>query len=895
MSITPGSRIGPYEVTAPLGEGGMGVVYRARDTQLQRQVALKLLPDHFADDPDRLNRFEREAQVLASLNHPNIAQIYGLEKSGSASCIVMELVEGETLADQLRRGPLPLDEAIEVAKQIVDALAAAHERGIVHRDLKPANIKRTPAGAVKILDFGLAKAPQNPLPGEQGFSNSPTMVSGSMAGMILGTAPYMSPEQARGKSVDARTDIWAFGCVLYEMLTGTQTFTGETTTDILAKVLEGQPKWEALPAATPPSIRVLLEATLTKDPKQRLQHIGDAKVFLSRPATLDKSAPQIFRDRRGGRGWFAAAVGFALAFAAALVPASRYFMRAPAELQAIRFEMPAPGTPGVPVISPDGQRIAYVATDSGKTGIWIRSIGSLAAQLLPNTENATGLFWAPDSRRLAFFADGKLKKTDLGGGVQTLCDTAPGLTLPGTWNKDRVILFGTFAAGVSVIARVPDGGGEPTPVASSDASNEISFVPRFLPDGRHFLFHAVSFSSNGPGGSVYIGSLDSKTVKRLMTLSDFGPTGNNSGVDYAQGYLLFSRDRTLLAQPFDAEHLTLSGEPALVAENVARSFSVSETGVLVYRTAPSSTARADAFRRLLWLDRKGKPAGEISTPANVDDMRLSHDGRIAMDNEEGGSNSDIWVLDSRGVPDKLTADNPTFDGYPVWSPDGKELVYASSRGKKFPVAQLYHKFANGVGAAEALLPGEGEVTDVPQDWSTNGIVFQRLKPGTFQSSGIWVLSMPDKKPSEFLQDGFIHGQAQVSPDGRYIAYSTNASGSFQIVVQTFPKPGGEKWPITAQGGTEPLWKRDGRELYYLAPTGKIMAVSIKSDPTFQVGQTTELFQTGLPTQGNPSVKRYAVTDDGQRFLIAAGSLTPSSNDPLPITAVVNWTGLLRKK
>jgi Tol biopolymer transport system component len=722
------------------------------------------------------------------------------------------------------------------------------------------------------------------------------MVSGSLAGMVLGTAPYMSPEQARGKSVDARTDIWAFGCVLYEMLTGRQTFTGETTTDILAKVLESQPKWDALPAETPPSIRTLLEATLSKDLKQRLQHIGDAKVFLSRPPTLDKAAPVVIHERRGGRGWFAAAVGFALAFAAALVPASRYFMRAPAELPGMRFEMPQPGGSSPPVISPDGQRIAYVATDSGKTGIWIRSIGSLAAQLLPGTENAAGLFWAPDSHRLAFFADGRLKKTDVAGtGVQTLCDTAAGLSLAGTWNKDRVILFGTFLAGASVIARVPEGGGEPTAVASSGVSNEISFVPIFLPDGRHFLFHAFSIA-DGQSGSVYIGSLDSKSVKRLMALSDFGPIGNNSGVEYAEGYLLFSRDRTLMAQPFDAEHLTLSGEAAPVAENVARSFSLSETGVLVYRTASSSTATTTAVRRLLWLDRQGKPAGEISTPANVDDVRLSHDGRIAMDNADAGTNSDIWVLDSRGVPDKLTADNPNFDGYPVWSPDGKEIVFASSHEKKFPVVKLYRKFANGVGAAEALFQENGDVTDIPQDWSTNGIVFQRLKPGTFRASDIWVLSMPDKKPSAFLQSEFVSGQAQVSPNGRYLAYSTNASGSFQIVVQTFPKPNGDKWTITAQGGTEPLWKRDGRELYYLAPNGKIMAVSIKSDPTFQVGQTSELFQSGLPPQANPSVKRYAVTDDGQRFLIATGSITPATGgDPLPITAVVNWTALLRKK
>ena len=374
MSITPGTRLGPYEVISPLGEGGMGVVYRARDTQLQRQVALKLLPDHFANDSDRLSRFQREAQVLASLNHPNIAQIYGLEKAGSVSCIVMELVEGETLAERLKRGPIPLDEAIQIAKQLADGLEAAHERGIVHRDLKPANIKQTEAGAVKVLDFGLAKAAQTPLPSEPGFSNSPTLLTGSLAGVILGTAPYMSPEQARGKGVDVRTDIWAFGCVLYEMLAGQPAFPGEITTDVLAKVLEGQPRWDALPAGTPASIRKLLEAALNKDPKQRLQHIGDTRLFLNEFSAVDKSEPVISADRGRRRGWFVAAA-LAVALAAALVPASLYFLRTPAELPVMRFEMPAPGLVENNFsisVSPDGQRIAYIAPNDGKAAIWIR-------------------------------------------------------------------------------------------------------------------------------------------------------------------------------------------------------------------------------------------------------------------------------------------------------------------------------------------------------------------------------------------------------------------------------------------------------------------------------------------------------------------------------------------
>jgi eukaryotic-like serine/threonine-protein kinase len=896
--MSPGSRIGPYEVTAPLGEGGMGVVYRARDTQLQRQVALKVLPDHFADDPDRLNRFEREAQVLASLNHPNIAQIYGLEKSGPTSCIVMELVEGETLAAQLNRGPLSLDEAVNVAKQIVEALEAAHERGIVHRDLKPANIKRTPSGAVKILDFGLAKASASPAPSDQGFSNSPTLVSGSMAGVILGTAPYMSPEQARGKTVDARTDIWAFGCVLYEMLTGRPAFTGETTTDILAKVLEGQPQWDALPAGIPPSIRMLLEAAFKKDAKQRLQHIGDARLFLGRPETLDRSMPAAVPQGRRRRGWFAVAA-LAMVLAAGLVPASLYFLRAPAELPVVRFEMPASGIlnppAGIPFISPDGQRIAYLGQNSsGKTVVWIRPLGSLAAQQLQGTENASGaLFWAPDSHRLAFYVDNKLKKIDIAGGVvQTLCDVV--LAVPGAWSKDGVILFGAIIAGGPTIARIPDSGGEPTPVIAADpSSNGIQFIPRLLPDGRHFLFHTVS--NDGQTGSVYFAAFDSKTVTRIVGLSDFGPTGDNSQAEYSQGYLLFSRGRTLLAQPFDPARGTLSGEPVPIAQNVGRGFSVSETGVLVYRTLPAESGQP-VTARLSWVDRKGKPVGEIASPAAAGNIRLFRDGRIVLDNIGAPGNPDLWVLDSRGVPNKVTSDNPNFDGYPVWSPDGSRIAFASIREQRLAESKLYLRESNGVGVAEPLLPGDAQDVDIPQDWSAAGIIFQRFKLASFQNIDLWSLSMPDKKPSLYLHNGFVNTQPQISPDGRYIAYATNESGSFQIVVQTFPDASGGKWPVTAQGGTEPAWKHDGRELYYLAPSGKMMAVAVKTDSTFQAGQTTELFQTALAPLPTPFPRRYAVSDDGQRFLIATAISAPAlSGESTPITAVINWTARLRKK
>jgi Tol biopolymer transport system component len=899
MSINLGSRIGPYEVTAPLGEGGMGVVYRARDTQLQRQVALKLLPDHFANDSDRLSRFEREAQVLASLNHPNIAQIYGLEKSGNASCIVMELVEGETLADRLMRGPMPLDEALQVAKQIVDALEAAHERGIVHRDLKPGNIKIASDGRVKVLDFGLAKvAAASPI--AEAFSNSPTVMSGSLGGIILGTAPYMSPEQARGKTVDTRTDVWAFGCVLYEMLTGKPAFAGEATTDILAKVLEAQPNWEALPAGIPGTIRMLLEAALSKNLKGRLQHIDDARLFLNRSSILAEKPSITVVDNRGGRrGWFLAAA-LALVLIAALVPAALYFMREPAELPVMRFEMPAPGMipsgqGGGLAISPDGQRIAYVAADGGKQAIWIRALGSLAAQRLSGTENAVSPFWSADSRRLAFYADGRLKKIDVSGGGVQILGNAPTPPTPGAWNTDGVIVFGSSAPSPGIF-RISDSGGDAVPVTAAHDASVFHFLPVFLPDGQHFLFHTTDLQA----GTVYLGSLDSKPATKLMGLPNLNALGTNSTVTYAQGYLLFSRDRTLLAQPFDAGHGKLVGDPVPLAENVGQEFSVSATGVLVYRSAPvQSNQNQSALSHLTWFDRKGKPAGDLNLPAIASNLRLSADGRVAFDNlGVAGPESDVWVIDARGVPNKLTADNPNLDGAPVWSPDGQHIALMSGREKGLISSGIYQRSSNGVGVAELLLSSSAGTIDIPNDWFRGGIVFERTKQdAALTSSDLWFLSMPEKKPSLYLpHNGFVNTQAQVSPDGRYLAYVTNESGSFQIVVRTFPDSAGNKWQITAQGGFEPLWKSDGRELYYLAPDGKIMVVAVKTDPMFQAGQAVALFQTTLTPDTRPIGRSYAVSADGQRFLIMPPPTAPgAAGNSAPITAVVNWPATLRKK
>ena len=584
MAVAPGSRIGPYEITSPLGAGGMGVVFRARDTKLHRDVALKLLPDHFADDQDRLSRFQREAQVLASLNHPNIAQIYGLEEANGAGCIVMDLVEGETLGQRLKRGALPLDDALKIGRQIIDALEAAHERGIVHRDLKPANIKLTPDGKVKVLDFGLAKAlGSSELEGD--FSNSPTRVSGSIAGVVLGTAAYMSPEQAKGKPVDGRTDVWAFGCVFYEMVTGRQAFQGETSTDIIAQIVAGQPNWDLVPQDTPPSVRMLLTTALNKDPRQRLQHVGDVRPFLD-PAFISttsfKPATSVPPRRRWRVGLIATAA--VLALAALLVPAALYLRRAPAAKPEIRFEMAAPGLLsgfGNLSISPDGQRIAYVAVAEGKRSVWIRPIGAVTAQPLPGTENAAALFWSPDSRYLGFIADGKLKKIDVAGGpAQVLCDAGM-LEVPGSWSRDGVILF-SMRTNPPVIGRVSALGGEVTPVTSIDPShNDVGHgLATFLPDGNHFLYQGLTTSQEIV---LRLGSLDSRSATTLITLGSLGP--GTGAATYAQpGYLLFARNGTLMAQPFDAKRLALSGEPIPLMEQV-NAYAISDSEVLIYRRA----------------------------------------------------------------------------------------------------------------------------------------------------------------------------------------------------------------------------------------------------------------------------------------------------------------------
>jgi len=881
--VGPGTRIGVYEVTSQLGEGGMGVVFRARDTKLLRDAALKVLPDDFADDPDRLARLEREAQVLASLNHPNIAQVYGLEQLERSGCIIMELVEGETLADRLKRGALPLDEAVGVAKQVAAALTAAHERGIVHRDLKPANIKITPNGAVKVLDFGLAKALGNSA--ATPVSMMPTKMSGSGVGQVVGTAAYMSPEQARGKDVDARTDIWAFGCVFYEMLTARQAFDGETVTDVLAKVVTGQPDFSLLPPDTPPSIRLLLETTLEKIPSQRLQHIGDLRLFLE-PKFLPAAAAQTAANtppRTTTRGKLFI-VALAVTLSAALISAGLYFRSSPpAAAPTMRFELsPPPGLAGGMYVSPDGQRLAYVAQSAeGNRAIWVRPIGTDAAQRLSGTDNPVGgVIWSPDSRNIGFIADGKLKKADLASGaVQVICDYTPpyrGLD----WNRDGVILIARREG--NVLARVSDSGGQITNVTTldSDRKETIHAAPGFLPDGKHFFFAVLSSLPENAG--IFVGSLDDPKMRtRLMPLPN-----NISGLGYVEpGYFVLAGGPLLTAQRFDVKTLTLSGQPITILDGLeSGSATFSNTGLLFYRKSSGNPTS----KQLTWYDRSGRQLGQIGGVANYGSVELSPSGDRAAVDMIANNNRDIWVVDlARGVPSRISFDNAA-DWSPSWSADGSRLIYTSSRTGN---NDIYAKASSGVGNEQLVY--ESSKIEIPVAWSRDGryMVFSRTK-GDAAGNDTWVLQLPDKKESPFVESPFDKIHARISPDGRWLAYSTNDSGMYQIVVQSFPDPNGGKWQITAEGGVEPKWRRDGGELYYLALDGKLMAVPVTGDRTFKAGAAVSLFQTPL-TVARPTPsrdRRYDVTADG-RFIM----VTPVQSAVPPVTVVVNWAAELEKK
>ena len=871
--MSPESTIAHYRITSKLGEGGMGVVYRATDTKLGREVAIKILPDSFANDPDRLARFTREAQVLASLNHANIAAIYGVEERA----LVMELVEGATLAERIARGPMPLEEVLPAARQIAEAFEYAHERGIIHRDLKPANIKVTPEGRIKVLDFGLAKA----LATEATTSDpelSPTLTIGpTVAGVIMGTAAYMSPEQAKGKPVDRRADIWAFGVVLVEMLTGRRLYEGETVSETLAAVLLKEPDLSRLPKATPAAIRTLIRRCLDRDPLRRLRDIGEARVILEQPESgaAEAAAEAALAARHWG--WIAAGV---LAAALALV----LYFRPADEPRVLRVAVipPKDGSfnvlTSIPAISPNGRHVAITATASGKEAIWLRDLDSLTGHWLPGTDGASYPFWSPDSRALGFFAGDKLKKIEIAGGLAvTLCD-APGAA-GGSWSRAGVIVFARRYN--TAIMRVPDEGGSPQPVTKKPVGTGGQRFPWFLPDGRHFLYFSLDPELEKSG--IYVAALDSNESRPLL------PALSNA-VYAPPGYLLYLRERTLMAQPFDASKTRITGQAVAIAEKIdyppdsfrQGAFSASGNGVLVY-----SAGSEIGSTQLTWFDRSGRPNGTVGPPAGMQWPAISPDGKaVVVDQLDPGTGSqDLWLRDlARDVPIRFTFDS-ALSRYAVWSPDGSHIAFVSNRDGSF---KIYQKAVNGSSPQELL---HTTPPAWPDDWSHDGryLIVEVPSGPTNGSRDLWVLPLGgDRKAFPYLQTKANERWGRLSPDGRWLAYTSDETSRVEVYVTTFPNPGG-KWQVSTDGGDVPTWGRDGKKLFFLGPgpEHKMMAVDVKGGERFEAGAPKPLFDTHITT--GPQV-RFDVGPDG-RFLI------PAQTDPAagsPLTIVTNWNTELKK-
>ncbi len=900
MSLAAGTRLGPYEILAALGAGGMGEVYRARDTKLGRDVAIKILPELFAADPERVARFTREAKTLAALNHPHIAQIHGLEDAQGISALVMELVEGPTLADRIALGPMPMDEALPIAKQIAEALEAAHELGIIHRDLKPANIKVREDGTVKVLDFGLAKALDPAASGVEAaaLTQSPTITSPAamtQRGVILGTAAYMAPEQAKGRAVDKRADIWAFGCVLYEMLTGQRAFPGEDVFDTLSAVGKSDPAWNTLPPATPPAIRRLLRRCLEKDRKRRLNSIADARLeiddALTAPAesTTAAAASSSHGVRRERLAWSAAVAALAVVAAGALGRgASLNRGSTPADTRAMRFALTPPDGWSLPLgsapdggaiaplaVSPDGRHVAFVARNrEGKDLLWVRSFDALAARALTGTDDAAEPFWSPDSRVLGFFAQGKLKKIDVSGGAPVaLCDEPR--QRGGAWGGDGVIVFARLASGLQ---KVSASGGVPTAATALETGETGHWRPTFLPDGRHFLYRSQ------PTGAVYVASLDSTERTRIIEWID------SSNVRYAQGHLLFLRETTLVAQPFDPDRRVVTGEAFPVAEQIHTDssqpffahFSASANGVLAYQTGASTTNS-----QLVWVDRTGQQTAVLGEPGDYGDVQLSPDGtRAAVSvRDPGRRTTDIWVFDvARGLRTRFTFD-PANDVAPIWSPDGSRMVFGSDR--KGP-RDLYEKASSGAGA-EQLVLGDS-ATKTAFSWSPDGRFISYSTAGTASGGDdVWVWPLGgERKPFPVVQTPAGETYGTFSPDGRWIAYQSSESGRNEVYVVPFPGPGG-KWQVSTAGGSYPKWRRDdGKELCYFAPDNTLMAATVTGDGSgFEAGAVQSLFQARV-RRGNRLA--YDVSADGQRFLV--NTLPPDTDAP-PFTVVLNWTAGLK--
>ncbi|HXE80231.1 MAG TPA: protein kinase [Vicinamibacterales bacterium] len=892
-----GDAVSHYRVTGTLGAGGMGEVFRALDTTLRREVALKVLPREVRQNPDRLARFRREAHLLASLNHPNIGAIYGFEETGEAPFLVLELVEGETLAERLRRGPIPVREAIELARQVADALEAAHERGIVHRDLKPANVKVTESGIVKVLDFGLAKAlnadVSSDVPGDA--SRSPTFApTGTRLGAIIGTAAYMSPEQARGRPVDRRADVWAFGVLLFEMLTGRRPFGGETITDTIAAIVTADPDWSPLPRDTPPAVRRVLRRALQKDPRLRLPDIGSARIELTE-ALSGVADPEGAAEVDGApRRRLSASLAVAAALIAAAAVAAGVFigrrlagdlreqttahvdLSVPADLRLSPFAAPR--------VSPDGRHVIVAAQRvEGSTGraagpgmLWIRRLDTPAFEPIAGTEGAIRGFWSPDSQSVAFVANGQLKRVAVGSGVQVLCTLDSPFTAGGSWSPDGATIVlskglrdSTDPRGATLVL-VSASGGAIRPLTTLQESDEGGhYWPEFLPDGRHIAF--VVFGVNTENRGVFVAPLDAPD-QRTQFLGAAAST-----VAFSLNHVLFVNGGTLFAQRLE-DRVRLAGEPFPLAGPVdvwsppaLGMFSASTNGTLVY------TAPAGRNRQLAWVGRDGQTIATVGAPRAFEQLALSPDEqRAAVELPDAAGRHDIWIIDlTRGVLTRLTSD-PADDRDPVWSPDGTEVVFRSTRTG--PMTLFRKSLVDGQ-PERRVFEGSGDF--VPESWTKNGDSLLYVQLDALNRIG-WRRSTDAGTADAIVTGESVIDELQVSPDGRFVAYASTESGRFEVYVRPLGRPGA-KVRVSLDGGGQPKWRGDGRELFYVTDQGMLMAVPVRySGASIVVGLPVPLFELA---DNDAELDHYAPSSDGQRFLVRLPA-RPAGNAAVHV--VLNW-------
>jgi hypothetical protein len=873
MSLATGARLGPYEVVSVLGTGGMGEVYRARDRRLHRDVALKVLPALFASDPERLSRFEREAQMLASLNHPNIAHIHGLEDSGSVRALAMELVEGPTLADRLAEGALPIRDACVIARQIAEAVEAAHEAGIIHRDLKPANIKIRGDGTVKVLDFGLAKAmePSRSL----AHTNTPTtrLQQGDGAhttepGIVLGTAAYMAPEQARGLPVDKRADIWAFGCLFFEMLTGRRLFGGDTISDTIATVLTGDIDLAVLPATLPPPVRQMLSRCLDRDLKMRLRDIGEARVALERAgATSEPEKTTVHRGRRLAVPWGLVAVAGAACGAAIFVgvqsartvsgtaPVYRFQISTPTMFDLADFEL-----------SPNGQTLAFVALAESKVpAVWIRPLDAAQASVLPGTEGARWVFWSPDSRDVGYAVGRQLHRRSLQGGDSHVIAGFSGQLVGAAWSGDTIV-FASFPTG---LMQVPAAGGTPSTLASFRSDDRLHGRPVFLPGGKRLLFPAYTVT----GQQTCALSLDNPALRCVDSAGAL--------VAYFDPRRILSlRAGSLLLQPFDLTTMTPAGDATsplgeelhLRAAGNRAAVSYSPAGVIAFRPGAAEQ------RRLVWLDRTGR-RGETVATGSHDNFDLGPDGaRILVAGTDDSGNDIVSVIDvGRGVVSRVVTGQRGWANDPVWSPDGREFAYTQRTDRSRIAARRVD------GGGERILFDDPDSDVWVEDWSRDGRYVAVGTSKGWRHPRAVLVPTSGGAPVTVPTEGGIVDEYHFSPDGRWLAYNSDASGRQEVYLTPLP-PTGERWQVSSAGGVQARWRRDGRELFYIAPDSTMMAVTIGTGAAFNASAPRRLFT--LPEGvGSPIFDEYAVRADGQAFLIAEPI---HSRGVQPISVIVNW-------